>query len=54
MIDAINKFEGGVVLVSHDMELITQTECVLWVCNKQSIKKYDGEYDDYRNEILSS
>ena len=54
LIDAINKFEGGVVLVSHDMELITQTECVLWVCNKQTIKKYDGEYDDYRDEILSS
>jgi len=54
LIDAINKFEGGVVLVSHDMELITQTECVLWVCNNKVIKKYDGEYDDYRDEILSS
>ena len=54
LIDAINKFKGGVVLVSHDMELITQTECVLWVCNNKSIKKYDGEYDDYRDEILSS
>ena len=54
LIDAINKFEGGVVLVSHDMELITQTECVLWVCNNQSIKKYDGEYEDYRDDILNT
>jgi ATP-binding cassette, subfamily F, member 1 len=54
LIDAINKFKGGVVLVSHDMELITQTECVLWVCNNKSIKKYNGEYDDYRDEILSN
>ena len=54
LIEAINNFEGGVVIVSHDMELITQTDCVLWVCDKKKIKKFDGDYDDYRDHILES
>ena len=54
LIEAINNFEGGVVIVSHDMELITQTDCVLWVCENKQIKKFDGDYDDYRNHILES
>jgi len=54
LIKAINKFNGGVVIVSHDMELITQTNCVLWVCNNKIIKQYNGEYDDYKDEILNS
>ena len=53
LIDAINKFEGGVVLVSHDMELITQTDCVLWVCDEKKIEKFNGDYDDYREYILN-
>ena len=52
LIDAINNFEGGVVIVSHDMKLITETNCVLWVCDKKQIKKFNGEYDDYRDKIL--
>ena len=54
LIEAINNFEGGVVIVSHDMELITQTDCVLWVCENKKIKKFDGDYDDYRDHILES
>jgi len=53
LIDAINNFKGGVVIVSHDMELITRTNCVLWVCENKKIKKFDGDYDDYRNQILA-
>ena len=54
LIEAINNFEGAVILVSHDSELITQTECVLWVCDNKKITKYQGEYDDYKQEILDS
>eukprot|EP00976_Prorocentrum_cordatum_P012391 248174-Prorocentrum_minimum.AAC.1 len=33
LIDGLNAFEGGVVLVSHDARLIARTDCELWVCN---------------------
>jgi len=29
---AIKNFEGGVVLVSHDVRLLTETECTVWQC----------------------
>ena len=54
LIEGINNFEGGVLIVSHDMNLITETDCVLWVCDNKSIKKFDGEYEDYVDKVLES
>lgn len=31
--EAINKFEGGLVLVSHDMRLISQVAKEIWECD---------------------
>lgn len=50
--DAINEFTGGVILVSHDARLILETSCQLWVVENQNIDKVDGDFDDYRQEIL--
>ena len=51
---ALNKFEGGVIMVSHDARLIEETACVLWVVEEQTINEIDGVFDDYRMEILKS
>ena len=32
LITAINTFEGGVVLISHDRRLLQNTNCALWLC----------------------
>ncbi|CAH3110028.1 unnamed protein product [Porites lobata] len=50
--DAINEFTGGVILVSHDARLILETSCQLWVVEDQDISEVDGDFDDYRQEIL--
>lgn len=50
--DAINEFTGGVILVSHDARLILETSCQLWVVEDQEITEVDGDFDDYRQEIL--
>ncbi|PAA84255.1 hypothetical protein BOX15_Mlig023169g3 [Macrostomum lignano] len=52
--EAINEFEGGVVIVSHDERLIRDTDCRLWVVENQSVEEIDGGFDDYRQEILDS
>ena len=31
--DAINDFNGGIVLVSHDMRLIGQVAKEIWICD---------------------
>ena len=42
----------GVILVSHDARLILETSCQLWVVENQEITEVDGDFDDYRQEIL--
>lgn len=50
--DAINEYEGGVIIVSHDSRLICETSCQLWVVEEQTMNEIDGGFDDYREEIL--
>jgi len=52
LIDGINNFNGGVVIVSHDTRLITETNCELWVCKDRTVRRYEGDYDDYKDEII--
>jgi ATP-binding cassette subfamily F protein 1 len=54
LIDAINKFNGGVIVISHDMELITKTNCRLWVCQNMHLTEFTGDYDDYVNYVVQS
>ncbi len=35
--DAINRFQGGLVLVSHDFRLIDQVAKEIWVCDKKKV-----------------
>ena len=36
LVEAINAFEGGVVLISHDRRLLQRTDCRLWVCGPET------------------
>lgn len=46
--DAINDFVGGVILVSHDMRLISQVAKEIWECDKGTITRFVGEISDYK------
>ncbi|GJQ74708.1 hypothetical protein Trydic_g21559 [Trypoxylus dichotomus] len=52
--DAINDYKGGVIIVSHDERLIRETECTLYVIEDQTINEVEGDFDDYRKELLES
>uniref|UniRef100_A0A2R5LNJ8 ATP-binding cassette sub-family F member 1 n=2 Tax=Ornithodoros turicata TaxID=34597 RepID=A0A2R5LNJ8_9ACAR len=52
--DAIRDFEGGVIIVSHDERLIRETNCQLWVVEHKGIEEIDGDFEDYRKELLES
>lgn len=43
---------GGIIIVSHDERLIRETNCQLWVIEEQGIEEIDGDFDDYRKEVL--
>lgn len=52
--EAINEYHGGVVIVSHDERLIRETNCQLWVVEDRGIAEIDGDFDDYRKELLDA
>lgn len=49
--DAINDFEGGMVLVSHDFRLINQVAKEIWICEKQTIAPWKGDILSYKEEL---
>lgn len=50
--DALNEYKGGVILVSHDSRLIREANCTLWVIEENSVNEIDGDFDDYKREVL--
>ena len=46
--NALVKFRGGVVLVSHDERLIRMVCQELWVCSRGKVYSLDGGFDEYR------
>jgi len=45
---AINEFKGGMVLVSHDMRLISQVAKEIWICDNKKIEKYKGDIQSFK------
>lgn len=52
--EAINEYKGAVIIVSHDARLITETQCQLWVVEDHSINQIDGDFEDYKREVLEA
>jgi len=60
LIDAINNYDGGIILVTHDARLIQEVNCDLWVVNQlqydegpsSSIWKYERGFDGYKADVL--
>lgn len=39
-------------MVTHDERLIRETNCQLWIVEDQTVNEIDGDFDDYRKELL--
>jgi len=50
--DAINDFEGGLVLVSHDFRLISQVAEEIWICDHQKVTKWEGDIISYKQTLI--
>ena len=50
LIDALNGYGGGVLVVSHDQYLIESLGAEIWVCENSDIKKFSGTFEEYRNK----
>jgi ATP-binding cassette, subfamily F, member 3 len=52
LMEAINDFEGAVILVSHDRFLVEACADRLWLVADGTVRPFDGDMDDYRALVL--
>ena len=55
--DAIEEYEGGVVIISHDSRLLSRVcedeeRSEVWIVEDGELETYDGDFDDYRDELV--
>ncbi len=53
LVEAINGFEGAVVIISHDPSVIEMTADRLWLVEGGRVSNFEGDLDDYRQRLLS-
>ena len=53
LIEAINEYEGAIIIISHDRYLIDACADRLWLVDGGTVKAFDGDMDDYKSLVLS-
>ena len=52
LIQALNDYEGAVILVTHDPHLVELAADRLWLVDGGKVQPFDGDLDDYRKLLL--
>lgn len=51
--DALERFEGTIIAVSHDRYFINRIADTLWIIKDGTVQIFKGSYDDYINSLKS-
>jgi ATP-binding cassette subfamily F protein 1 len=54
LVQSLKKFDGGVVLVTHDARLIAAIECELWVCgdSESGLRVESRGFERYKRDVI--
>eukprot|EP00735_Rhodelphis_limneticus_P005587 TRINITY_DN174_c0_g1::TRINITY_DN174_c0_g1_i1::g.14369::m.14369 TRINITY_DN174_c0_g1::TRINITY_DN174_c0_g1_i1::g.14369 ORF type:complete len:565 (-),score=176.29,sp/Q9M1H3/AB4F_ARATH/44.64/7e-156,ABC_tran/PF00005.22/8.4e-22,ABC_tran/PF00005.22/2.5e+03,ABC_tran/PF00005.22/4.4e-21,AAA_21/PF13304.1/1.4e-05,AAA_21/PF13304.1/1.2e+03,AAA_21/PF13304.1/0.0057,AAA_21/PF13304.1/9.5e-05,SMC_N/PF02463.14/0.00097,SMC_N/PF02463.14/2.4e+03,SMC_N/PF02463.14/2.6,SMC_N/PF02463.14/0.18,AAA_29/PF13555.1/0.036,AAA_29/P len=53
LIDAMKEFEGGVVIVTHNVRLISDICSEIWICkDDRTLEFFEGDFHDYRQSLI--
>jgi ATP-binding cassette subfamily F protein 3 len=52
LIVALNNYEGGLVVVSHDQYFLSSVCDRMYVVKNRKVKIFEGDIDDYRKSLL--
>ncbi len=52
LLDALNDYEGAVILITHDRSLMELVADRLWLAADGHVKPFDGDMDDYAKFVL--
>jgi len=53
LVEALTAYSGAVILVSHDMHLLSMVADRLWLVKDGHVKPYDDDLDAYRRMLLT-
>ena len=48
---ALSQFQGGVVMVSHDVTMLEKVCTSLWICDHGTVEHFDGTVKDYKKRV---
>jgi ATP-binding cassette, subfamily F, member 3 len=51
--EALRNFQGGVLMVSHDVTMLQNVCTSLWVCDRGRVEKFDGDVNAYKKRITA-
>ncbi|TLS24000.1 hypothetical protein PpBr36_08561 [Pyricularia pennisetigena] len=51
--EALNRFQGGVLMVSHDVTMLQNVCTSLWVCDGGTVEKFNGDVQAYKKRIAA-
>ena len=52
LLDALNEYEGAVILITHDRSLMELVADRLWLAADGTVKPFDGDMNDYAKFVL--
>jgi len=54
LIEALNDYEGAVVLITHDLHVIELTCDTLWIVRHGTCQTFAGDLEDYKAQLLKN
>ena len=52
LVQALNDYQGAVIVISHDRHMVEATADRLLVVGEGTVKEFDGDLDDYRRLVI--
>ena len=53
LVEALTRYSGAVILVSHDMHLLSMVADRLWLVSEGTVKPYEDDLEAYRRMLLT-
>ncbi len=50
---ALNAYEGAIILITHDFDLIQEVADTLWLVDKKRVAPFAGDLEDYKAYLLT-
>jgi ATPase subunit of ABC transporter with duplicated ATPase domains len=54
LIEGLSRYNGGIMVITHEEELVTKLDSQLWVLQNKKVIRYRDTFEDYCENIINS